>query len=162
MYIYSDKTVLTAQIRTDYLTVRWLIVKDPGFPPLLPQHSTLRQTILPSIKVEESSTFAQALRPPVKGNKKMNYCLQPKPWSMHRWGRMPAVYMSHHPTRFKRERKPSTGLQTHAFEQNKSSSRFDFHSTVCLHCAAGKTTCNKSKAWRVIQMGMHRETGGIQ
>lgn len=77
-------------------------------------------------------------------------------------GRMPPVYMSHHPTRFKRERKPSTGLQTHAFEQSKSSSRFDFHSTVCLHCAAGKTTRNKSEARHGIQMGMHGETRGIQ
>lgn len=100
----------------------------------------MHQTILPSMKAEEPSTFAQALRPLVKGNKTMNYCLQPKPWSMHRWERMPAVYMSHHPTRFKQERKPRTGLQTHAFEQSKSSSRFDFHSTVRLHCAAGRTT----------------------
>lgn len=39
----------------------------------------------------------------------MNYCLESKPWSMHCWGGTPSVCMSHCPTRFKQQKKDSTG-----------------------------------------------------
>lgn len=136
--------------------------KGPSFTPHLPPEEHIVPNYFTIYERARIFHIYSALKPPVKGNKNMNYCLEPKPWSLHRWGGTPAVYMSHHPTRLKRERKSSTGMQTHAFEQGESSSRFDFHSTVRLYSAAAKTTCNESEARGGIQRGMHREIRGIQ
>lgn len=120
------------------------------FSPLKPRAA---QTTLPSMKVDN---LAQAWKPEMKGNQSMHCWLQPNPWSMQWWERLPALCRSHLPSRFRQERKPSTGCKTYTFEQSQFSLWFPFHS-VCALCY-----WRNNEAYCGNQMGMHKESGGIQ
>lgn len=158
MYIQLDKTVLTAQIRTDYLTNN----KGPRFSsPLTPaQHSAHNYFTI----YESRRTFHICSSFKDSGERQQNHELLPSTKTLvHAPMGENACCLHVSPSH-----QIQAGEETHNrladtclwTKQKQLSLWFPFHCASALCCRKNNT--NESEVWRGIQMGMHRETGGIQ
>lgn len=140
-------------IRRDYLTDRWVRVKDPGF--LLTNPSTACWAKL-FYHLRQWKNFHICSCFKASRQKKLWIPDFYKALVHTPVGTVTVVHISHHPTSVKWERKPHFCLSL-----SKAALAL-ISIPVCLHCAAAETTCYQSKTWHGSQMGMCGKMGGIQ
>lgn len=114
--------------------------KIPRFPPRLPQHSTLGQDVLPSMK-QENFHICSSFNASRQQNHE--FLISIKPWFRHQQGQCLLFTCLTTPPASSAKESPLFST----FEQNYSSSCFDFHSSVSASCCCRNTSEVQDMMW---------------